>query len=929
MRKIILLLLLTTPYYLWSNNFIGWNKISTEHYTFIFEEFDEQTARELAGYGEEIYSLVTDFFDYRPKHIPVYINSRVDSPNGNFYPLPGSIVLYPVYPLNSENTTGSSSWLYEILLHEMVHFVQLEKPVGIFGGASRILGRDLASANGAFLPAWMVEGIAVYMESRYTDGGRGNNLYFQAYTKAAAWEDDYFSLNQLAYTSSFPPYNRIYSGGYLLTSYMMEQFGEDVIRRIYERYARFPFFGPFHAIKRETGRRLKDIYSDMKSAEREKYRSSFASASAYTSLPVGSGGEAIGDRIHPLATERGTLLYRRKQDSPSALVLVDEEGAEEVLVEAKLIEGSSFSADSSGETLIFSVPDYELYHSFGHSLISDLYQFHRGKTTRLTHNKSLFQPALSPLADRLIAVQRAGSHSRLVWVDRETGETKVLFERSGTNVMNPQFSPSGKELVFTLNERGNQDIWLLDVGAPGSAAPLLGQNSSMEYHPRFTDTGDISFISDRDGDLALYLLNRERQETTLIFKDPVAVADAYIKEGKIYYQSYRTKGYGFREASPSETPVDFSEGESLSPGGESSVPAVPLPQSRHHDLAIPYLWLPRPFVESTRSEGMLWGLGAAIFAGSVSQSTTWLFDFGYLPEPRQLSGSFNYTRKIGRTVLNYRISQSYGELMDNDSPFWNQRTEQTLQLSYPIFESSFLNRRHTLQNYVYAKHVYSVSARNIFSIMEGFSAAGGNYFYGGLGLSHNLYRINNAPSALFGGTGLSNRIDFSVLLPLLSAEETSFILRESGSASLSLSPRGTRWKTDWAAAWHNGGVASTAINARGWKAEKTPSDLSFHYSTSLQIPLALLDWGMPLGFNIQSLALAANLEGVSHVQLDGPSRHRFYGSLELIGTYGYNYGSTPFGAGVSVRFYNDGFGFNPSEDLAAYIFLSFNSLQGH
>lgn len=922
-RFFLLFFLLNSQILTWADDFSGWKSISTKHFTFIFEEFDRETAFELSGYGEEIYSLVTDYFNYRPKNISVYINSRVDSPNGNFYPIPGSIDLYPVYPLYSANTTKSRSWLYELLLHEMVHYVQLENPVGIFGGLSRVLGRDLASANGAFLPAWMVEGIAVYLESQGTEGGRGNNLYFQSIMKAAAWENDYFTINQLAYSSDYPPYDRIYSGGYVLTKYLIDTFGEDIINRIYRRYVRFPLFGPFYAIKKETGKSLKEIFEDMKEAEKYKYRRSFAEASKYKSRSLSPSAPIIGDYSHPIETERGIIAYRKEQTSPSSLVLINREtGREQVLANAILMDGSSFSADEKGERIIFSSPSIELYHSYGRALISDLYILEEGKIVKLTEGLSLSHPAISRNGKTIIAVQRSGSYSKLVGVNPETGETEKLFARNQSNIMNPQFSQDGKEIVFTLNERGYQDIWVMETGNPRSARALTGQNHSSEYYPRFTKEGNISFISDRDGDLGLYLFDRKSNTTNLIFKDPVSVADAYYSNGEVIYQSYRTNGYVLRKgmARISIDPVIWDSGTP-----PKAISIVKKEMKNHADFAIPYLWLPFPYFQNSVSEGILWGVGTAFFAGSVSQSTQWVMDISYLPEPGQLVGTLDYNRKIGRTTLSYNLEQSYEEI--DSGAAWQQKTKQTVSLSYPLFEKMYGNTRHVMQNYFNGTYILSASEGSPFSLTDSASMAPDNYLFGGTGLTHSIYRINNAPTALFGGIRMDSRLDLSLLFPILSAEKTSLIIKESSKISIPFSQRGTLWHTAWDIAWNNRGYASSAVKARGWTSSSVPSDLSFYYTTSLQVPIALVDWGLPLGFNVQNLALALNFEGISHVLFDGLTSHQFYGSFEFIGTYGYNYGATPFGAGISFRFYRDKLVFDPAKDLQFYFFFSFDSLE--
>ncbi len=322
MRKILPFLLLTISTMAWSSDFHGWNQISTDHYRFIYEEKDKNTAFELATEAEEIYSKVTDFFGFYPPKINIYINSGIDTPNGFFYPIPGSINLYPVYPFQSGNTTKGRSRLYELLLHEMVHYVNMEYQKGFFGGLSYLFGKDLAAANGAFMPAWMVEGIAVYLETELTDGGRGRNHYFEAYNKAAAIENNYYNIYQAAYSSNFPPYNRIYSGGYIIIKHLIENYGQDLFQRVYRRYIKFPFFGPFYTIKKETGKNIKDIYEDLKISEIEKYSSEIEILGKYQSKEISY--KSIGYWKHPVMTDKRFLFYRINPDNNYAIFIYDQ-----------------------------------------------------------------------------------------------------------------------------------------------------------------------------------------------------------------------------------------------------------------------------------------------------------------------------------------------------------------------------------------------------------------------------------------------------------------------------------------------------------------------------------------------------------------------------------------------------------------------------
>jgi len=922
MNKILLIFFIFFPVFSWSDDFDGWKKLSTDHYIFIFEESDSNTAFELAGYSEEIYDKVTTFFDFYPKKIHVYLNSRIDSTNGMFFPIPGSITLYPVYPFSSENSTKSTSWLYELLLHEMVHYVQLENRRGFFGALSYPFGKDLSAASGAFLPAWMIEGIAVYLESAFSNGGRGKNQYFEAINRASAIEEDYFSIYQLAYTSDFPPYNRIYSGGYALTNYIIKNYGEDIIQKIYLRYIKFPFFGPFSAIKRETGLSLKEIFENFKKDEINKYAPRKKIPETYPSLKAGT--ESYSSWTHPVQTEKGILFYRTDLKKNSAIVLLDKNGGEEiVIVETQLMDGSSFNADSSGDKIVFASGDYSLYNTFGLSLISNLYMIENGVTELISENQSIFQPAISGDGESIIAIQRAGSYSKLISVDQKTGTITDLFFKKQTNIMNPVFSPDSTKIAFVVNDHGFQDIYTMDLSNLNSAEPIFTPDLHSEYYPRFINEQTISFISDRDDDLSIYTFNLNSKAMFLIFKDPVGVADGFIDGEKIHYSSYRTKGYEYRVGNIGEA-VPYTVNQNEDHPDEITIETFDT--KTYLDWSIPYLWLPKPYMQVTTNEGIQWGFGAAVFAGSYGQSGQWIFDLNYLPEPGQFNSTFDYTRKLGTSTLNYSLGQSFNEYFNGLEYFWRQETKQTIGLTFTAYENSRLNWRNVFKTFASFTHKLQVDDFLSFPFADSFSMNSQNYLYAGAGVYLNNFKINYPAKALFGDISIFNQLEFSMILPVLSAAQTSYVIKESGKLALPLGPEGYLLQSAWQAAYHNKGLSSSAVNARGWTPALIRSDVSVYYSLDYLMPIALVDWGMPLGFNIQNIAAAVHLEGLSNFLFEGSESSEFYAGFELVGTYGYNYGKIPAGAGINFRFYNKGEAFNPSEDIKVYFFLSFNSL---
>jgi dipeptidyl aminopeptidase/acylaminoacyl peptidase len=73
-------------------------------------------------------------------------------------------------------------------------------------------------------------------------------------------------------------------------------------------------------------------------------------------------------------------------------------------------------------------------------------------------------------------------------------------------VSDPQVSPDGRHAVYVQREtdfdtnRGRNDLWLVDLEAPGSAPRRLTQHSANDTHPRWSADGvSIYFLSTRTG----------------------------------------------------------------------------------------------------------------------------------------------------------------------------------------------------------------------------------------------------------------------------------------------------------------------------------------------------------------------------------------------------------------------------------------------
>lgn len=418
-----------------------WRQAETEHFLIVYERQDQASADELAAICEDVYAKVTAFFRSYPRRVPVVVRGRLDYANGLTAPFPGRLELIVTAPSWPWMGARSESWMRVVLTHELTHYVHLGMERGFFDALARVFGADIRWASSVFLPGWMVEGPTTNLETILTRGGRGRNPFFEASYRAPTMEGRLFSLAQASYGSAFPPSGRIYVAGYVLVDYLSRTFGEDAFTRIMDEYLRFPFFGPWGAIRAVTGKTAREIYGDLKTGLEDRYRDAGRITGG-----VRLTAERVGDWQHPVLTARGIYACRADLDGPPAIVRLDPaDGSEDVIASLGLTDPSSFTATADGGTVYAASFFADRRPADGEEVVSDLSAIDvaTGAVRRLTTGAHLWHPAVSADGERLVAVQGSGSYSRLVEVDRRSGSARVLFSIAGARVFNPAFSPDG------------------------------------------------------------------------------------------------------------------------------------------------------------------------------------------------------------------------------------------------------------------------------------------------------------------------------------------------------------------------------------------------------------------------------------------------------------------------------------------------------
>jgi hypothetical protein len=940
-----------------------WLQTETEHFLIVYERQDQASADELAAICEDVYAKVTGFFRSYPKKVPVVIRGRLDYANGMTAPFPGRLELIVTAPSWPWMGARSESWLRILLTHEFTHYVHIGMERGFFHALSRVFGADARWATAVFLPGWMLEGPTTNLETLLTSGGRGRNPFFESLYKAPVVEGDLFSLAQASYASAFPPSGRIYVAGYVLVDYLLTTYGEDAFTRIMDDYLAFPFFGPWASIERVTGKKAKEVFADMKAGLEERYREAGGISGGERISP-----DRIGDWQHPVPTERGLYASRSDLDHFPAIVRVEPaDGSEEVIASLNFTDPFSFTATADGRTVYVASFFADLRPSDGEEVFSDLsaIDVETGSVRRLTTAAHLWHPAVSADGMHLVAVQGSGPYTRLVEVDPQSGSTRVLFSVAGASVFNPAFSPDGARLALVLNQRGVQDVVVIDfakafavshaVADPHEAVAdtntdcasfVVGPDAFGEYFPAWDGDERLIFSSDRSGSLALYEADLAAGSVALVQEDPVAAYEGFVDGGNLVYASYTSEGFCLKRA-PFAPARDDAATVVRGPDGPlaAQAPAAAVPSTPYEDRAKLYLWYPLVTPSSTTGtledflkaikagDPSVWdfGVGAEVLAGSYLGTSTWSLAAAWHPLTSQPEISFSLSHGFGNATVD--LSSGLDYFAYGSAYFLDSDTR--LGVSLPLVSRSEYDHQVALSVGTGATFLSQVGSYDPFTFIDALSVGPGVWAHAvlldaglGFGWAKPGGSIDSVAPYL-----ASISVGGNVMLPTFS--------REAGARLAFLAQAGMPvfWqhlvlRAGLKAAYVGGSLESShelfAAPRGMFDDEARPLPGRLLASLDLLAPIGLFDQPLILGIALLGVSAGAHVEAAADWGF-GPAEFQvpwIYAGAEVVFQLGASSISLPVGVGIAARFDPTGVqAFDVMSDLRSYIFFSFDSFR--
>jgi hypothetical protein len=582
-----------------------WATLLTEHFAVHYYDEGEPLARLVATYAEEAREDLRRRIGWAPKErVHAVIVDEVDDSNGFATVLPYPTFTLWARPPGPEGELGRyDNWLRMLVFHEYAHVVHLDASGGLPAAFNAIFGR-VWKPNTA-LPRWVTEGLAVWVESSRTRGGRLGSPLTEMHFRTLARAGRLPSLAELTVSPLEQPRG---SSWYLFGGALFERIardaGEVAIAAFVEAYGSHPLpFALQTLARRTTGRTLAAWYEDV-------LRDIEARAAAHDGVePQGhvvlrSAREVLES---PVFTPDGThLLWVEATGFEGPRIVMSKapklgiSGEPETIVRC---EGGCgrLAVSRDGRRIFYSsTRSHRVSNSFLNLVEVPLEVGRDRRAPRVIGGRRAYDPAPSADGRSLWAARTEWGRASLVEVDVATGDTLDALALPSAETWLGRFddvvaTPDGESLFVSAHVGEARDLYRVDLGT--RALMRLTHSESRESDLALSGDGRwLVYASDHDGTWNLYAMELGSGRHHQLTDVPTgAFQPALSPDGStLVYQRWTVDGPSLAMIpfAPEAAPVvDMGDGMPPATTSETVATEGPLPYQALPTL-LPRRWFP-------------------------------------------------------------------------------------------------------------------------------------------------------------------------------------------------------------------------------------------------------------------------------------------------------------------------------------------------
>ena len=490
------------------------------HFDLIVQDGVEDTAWRIREALERTREGTADLMGGRlPIHMPVVVDGFSDRSNGFVTPFPFKQEIEAPSLRDDALVARASSWPSIVGPHELVHAAQAEVHSGFgYGSVVRFFAPDVARASNLTAPRGLLEGAAVYRESRIEEGaGRLNAPLFTMKMRAAMLSDDPWSLTQMlappAYTQ---PFNRFYIGGAHAFEAWAGQ-GDTTSTAFYQRatalHSQVPFLGFGIGLWSGLGASPNRISENLQATLRTEYQQDLNRRRPFTNARRIAGQPGHNYRRPYWLNEDTLVVYLHGYDVRRGFYRVDAETGDRSLIRVQSItEDYTYSLGRDTSALYASryVPDPLVPTQ--NIAEAERVRLRDGAATQITKGGRVFAPVEAP-NDSLWAVRNDGAFSQWAVIQNQSAKPLTDFERARLKKIAP--SPTGNPIAVLLNVNGTQRLYRVDHHRRQQVRlrPWLGLQDAVIYDVSWGPDGRyLLFAADLGETPNVFALDTKKRE---------------------------------------------------------------------------------------------------------------------------------------------------------------------------------------------------------------------------------------------------------------------------------------------------------------------------------------------------------------------------------------------------------------------------------
>lgn len=521
---------------------IKWNQISSPTTNIIFPEGFEESAQRYANLIEVSHKSILFPYINSTKQLKIVLHNRTVVSNAMVSPTPFHADFFSL----PDQNTYAQLWDKQLSLHEYRHAVQMQK---LNQGTTKVLkalfgDQAIGAIMGVFLPFWFIEGDAVFIETIYSESGRGRSPDFTMDLKAQIIDKGIYPYDKALYGSYKDYTPDHYTLGYQLVTYGTLMYGEQIWNNTLNKVARKPYtFVPFtNSLKKITGTGKVNYYKNVLS----KRRKSWEIENNYTLNPemiAPKKFRGFTDYRFPTVLKDGSIIAEKSGiDDINRFVRVFEDGSEEIIFTPGFDFNESLSANDS--LICWNEREYDPRWSNRTYSVIKLYNYKTRKKYRLSTKSRLFAPNLANTRSLLVAVDITTENVySLVVIDIDSGEITWRFNTDDNLFfMYPSWSYDDRYIVATvLGEKGKS---IIKIDYASKKYELLLPWSFINISRPIMVEQSVKYTGSYNGTDNIYSIDLSSERVSELTNVPYGANDVSLRsDDSIVFVNYTADGF--------------------------------------------------------------------------------------------------------------------------------------------------------------------------------------------------------------------------------------------------------------------------------------------------------------------------------------------------------------------------------------------------